>query len=310
MERAIAGVTRGTGVAAVCASAAYATLMLTKFRGFYQFGVMAAFGVLFCWGLTFTVLPAIFFLLDRRASAKNHRPARAPLSLSFLGRWIDCHPRSIAIVAAALTLFCSVGLLHFAGAPFEYDFRKLNANLQSTEDSRQFNQSMEKLFGRWPSPTIVLADNLNEVEAIRASIWRNDQSEHVIGQIVTINDVLPGTPESQTRKMELLRDIRKLTQDKALQALSEKERKQIAQIDIPRIFTCSRQQTFPRWRDAPSPKQMGPSGGWCWCILSKSISRCGTAAIFCASPTFCSTFRFRSLAKPSRPRAAPWCSRA
>jgi len=232
MERAIAGVTRGTGVAAVCASAAYASLMLTKFRGFYQFGVMAAFGVLFCWGLTFTVLPAIFFLLDRRASAKNQRPPRAPLSLSFLGRWIARRPRSIAIVAAALTVFCSVGLLHFAGAPFEYDFRKLNANLQSTEDSRQFNQSMEKMFGRWPSPTIVLADNIQEVEAIRASIWRNDQAEHVIGQIITINDVLPGTPESQARKLALLRDIRKLTHDPALDAMSEKERKQIARIDI------------------------------------------------------------------------------
>ena len=232
MERAIAGVTRGTGVAAVCASAAYATLMLTKFRGFYQFGVMAAFGVLFCWALTFTVLPSIFFLLDRRASAKKQRPSRAPLNLSFLGRWLARHARSIAIVAAALTVFCSVGLLHFAGAPFEYDFRKLNANLQSTEDSRQFNQSMEKLFGRWPSPTIVLADEMGEVEAIRASIWRNDRAEHVIGQIVTINDVLPGTSEVQTRKLALLKDIRKLAHDPALTALNEKERKQIAQIDI------------------------------------------------------------------------------
>jgi predicted RND superfamily exporter protein len=233
MERAIAGVTRGTGVAAVCASAAYATLMLTKFRGFYQFGVMAAFGVLFCWALTFTVLPAIFFLLDRRASAKRQRAPRAPLSLSFLGRFISRRPRAITIVAAALTVFCSVGLLHFAGAPFEYDFRKLNTNLQTTEDSRQFNQSMETLFGRWPSPTIVLADHLGEVEAIRASILRNDQAEHVIGQIVTINDVLPGTPELQGRKLALLKDIRKLTHDPALEALSDKERKQIAQIDVP-----------------------------------------------------------------------------
>jgi len=232
MERAIAGVTRGTGVAAVCASAAYATLMLTKFRGFYQFGVMAAFGVLFCWALTFTVLPSIFFMLDRRAPAKKQRPSRAPLNLSFLGRWLSRHPRSIAIVAAALTVFCGVGLLHFAGAPFEYDFRKLNANLQSTEDSRQFNQSMEKLFGRWPSPIIVLADNIGEVESIRASILRNDQSEHVIGQIITINDVLPGTAEAQTRKLVLLKDIQKLTHDRALTALNEKERKQIAQIDI------------------------------------------------------------------------------
>ena len=229
MERAIAGVARGTGVAAVCASAAYATLMLTKFRGFFQFGVMAAFGVLFCWALTFTVLPAIFFLLDRRQSAKKQR---APLSLNFLGHWISRRPRAISLAAIALTLFCCYGLLHFLGAPFEYDFRKLNANLESTQTAREFNQSMESLFGRWPSPTIILADDIREVEAIRAGIWRNDQSEHVMGQIITINDILPGTAEAQQRKLALLHDIRKLTRDPALEAASEKERKQIQQIDI------------------------------------------------------------------------------
>lgn len=233
MERAIAGVTRGTSVAAVCASSAYATLMLTKFRGFYQFGVMAAFGVLFCWGLTFTVLPSILFLLDRRRSAKKKRPATAPFNLSFLGRWIDRRSRSIVIVAAALTIFCGVGLLHFASAPFEYDFRKLNANLQKTDDAQKFIRSMESMFGRWPSPIIVLADNVQEVEAIRVAIRRNDQAEHVIGQIITINDVLPGTSEVQTRKLALLKEIRKLTLDPALAAMSEKERKQIAQIDMP-----------------------------------------------------------------------------
>ena len=233
MEHAIAGVTRGTGVAAVCASAAYATLMLTKFRGFYQFGLMAAFGVLFCWALTFTVLPAIFFLLDRRAVGKAPAPARAPFNLGFLGRWVARWPRGIAVVAVALTVFCGVGLLHFASAPFEYDFRKLNVDMQSTEDSKQFNRSLESLFGRWPSPTVILADDRSEVESIRAAIWQQDQAEHVIGRIVTINDVLPGTAEAQSRKLALLASIRKLTHDPALEALNDKERKQIAQIDVP-----------------------------------------------------------------------------
>jgi hypothetical protein len=128
---------------------------------------------------------------------------------------------------------CSVGLLHFTSAPFEYDFRKLNADLQSTEDQKQFNRNMDALFGRWPSPTIVLADDARDVEPIRAAIWRQDSKEHIIGQIVTINDVLPGTPEVQQRKLELLAQIRKLTHDPALEVLSEKERKQLAQIDIP-----------------------------------------------------------------------------
>jgi predicted RND superfamily exporter protein len=260
MERTIAGVTRGTGVAAICASAAYATLMLTKFRGFYQFGVMAAFGVLFCWALTFILLPAISFLLDRRTSAKNQAPSKAPVNFSFLARWIDRRPGAIAMAAAALTLFCSVGLLHFASAPFEYDFRKLSSNLQSTEDSRQFNQSMEKLFGRWPSPTIVLADDVHEVEAIRASIWRNDQAEHVIGQIVTLNDVLPGTPEVQTRKLDLLQQIRKLTHDPALEALSEKERKQIAQLDIPESLRVLTPEDVPALARRPFTEADGTIG--------------------------------------------------
>jgi hypothetical protein len=232
MEHAIAGVTRGTGVAAVCASAAYATLMLTKFRGFYQFGVMAAFGVLFCWGLTFTVLPALLFLMDRRVSSRGSS-ARAPLNLAFLGRLLDKRPGSIALVSALFTAFCSVGLLHFVGAPFEYDFRKLSSTVKNSEDAERFIDSMEKLFGRWPSPIIVLADKREEVESIRSAIWRQNRADPVIGRVVTIDDVLPGNAEVQARKLKLLADIRKLSHDKALDTLDEKERKQIADLDIP-----------------------------------------------------------------------------
>ncbi len=232
MERAIGGVTRGTGVAAICASAAYATLMLTKFRGFYQFGVMAAFGVLFCWALTFTALPAILFIMDRRVRGKSPS-TRAPLNLAPLGRLLGKSPGAIAIVAAALTVFCSVSLLHFAGAPFEYDFRKLNADLQSTDDAKQFNRSLDKLFGRWPSPTIVLADRLEEVEPIRNAIWRQNHADPVIGNVVTINDVLPGSTDVQNRKIGLLAEIRKLAHDPAVEALDEKKRKQIADLDVP-----------------------------------------------------------------------------
>lgn len=233
MRGAIAGVTRGTLVAAVCASAAYATLMLTKFRGFYQFGVMAAFGVLFCWGLTFTVLPSAFFFMDRRARGKQPTHPRPPLGLAFLGRALGKRPGTIAAVAIVMTVVCSVGLLHFASAPFEYNFRKLNANLETTEDQRQFTQSADTLFGRWPSPTVVLADSLAEVEPIREAIWRQDQKEHVIEHVLTFNDVLPGTAEAQQRKLALLESIRKLTHDPALEAASDKDRERLAQIDVP-----------------------------------------------------------------------------
>ena len=67
------------------ASAAYASLMVTSFRGFYQFGVMGAVGSLACWLATFTVLPAMLVLLDRRAAGGAPRPARAAARVS--ARW-------------------------------------------------------------------------------------------------------------------------------------------------------------------------------------------------------------------------------
>ena len=46
LRNALGGTWRATLVASFAASAAYASLMVTSFRGFYQFGVMGAAGAL------------------------------------------------------------------------------------------------------------------------------------------------------------------------------------------------------------------------------------------------------------------------
>ncbi len=260
MEEAIAGTARGTGVAAICASAAYGTLMVTTFRGFYQFGVMAAVGVLFCWLLTFTLLPALFFLMDRGRTGKSRASVRPPLRLSFLGRWLGRHAGAGASGAALLTVLAVVGTLHFAHAPFEYDFRKLNANLQSTASAQAFNRSMEDLFDRWPSPIFVLADRRDEVEDIRDAIWRQDRTEHVIGRVVTINDVLPGTPAEQAHKLVLLREIRHLTHLSVVKALGGHERDAIAQIDIPEHLRVLTPEDLPPLARRPFTEVNGAIG--------------------------------------------------
>jgi uncharacterized protein len=237
LARAMTGVVRGTLVAAVCASAAYASLVLTSFRGFYQFGVMGGVGVLFCWMATFTVLPALLYLGDRRVAATaTTRAGRAPLSLDGLGRWLARRTSWAIALSAALMVTSGFGLLHFADAPFEYDFRKLNAPINVTETAKDFSKNQEDLFGRWPHPTIILADRLEEVESVRAAIRRQDTAAagpDVIGQIATIFDVLPGAPAVQERKLALLAEIRKLKQDPALDLIDPKEKEQLEALDVP-----------------------------------------------------------------------------
>jgi predicted RND superfamily exporter protein len=244
LRASIAGTWRGTLVASVCASAAYASLMVTSFRGFSQFGVMAAAGAVSCWAATYSVLPAMLVLLDRR-EAERAVVARAPLHIGPLARAIGRHGAAISIFVALLGATALFGLTHFLKDPFEYDFRKLNAKLNTTQQAQEFGKSFDHLFGRWPSPTIVLADDIDEVEPIKQTIRRQDaeqaarfgppgtSSAQVIGQILTIYDLLPGPPDEQRRKLALIADIVKLKHDKALALVSDDEKKKLDKIDPP-----------------------------------------------------------------------------
>jgi predicted RND superfamily exporter protein len=230
---ALGGTWRGTLVASIAASAAYASLMVTSFRGFYQFGVMGATGAIFCWLATYSVLPALLTLWDRRAKGAVTR-ARPPLEFGPLANLLRRHAAAVSVVFAVLAVVSVVGLKHFLQDPFEYDFRKLNAKLATTEEAQQFNKNLDRMFGRWPSPTILLADSVDEVEPMRKAIRRQDAEvpgDDVIGQIVTVFDLLPGPPDVQKRKLELLAQIRKLTHDPALSILNEKEKADLAKVD-------------------------------------------------------------------------------
>jgi hypothetical protein len=129
-----------------------------------------------------------------------------------------------------------VGLRHFLKDPFEYNFLKLSIRTSPNSEAQQFSQSLDKLFGRWPSPTVVLADSVDEVEPIKQAIRKQDADlpgPDVIGNVVTIYDLLPGTPEVQQRKLEMIAQIRKLTHDPALSVLNEKEKADLAKINPP-----------------------------------------------------------------------------
>jgi hypothetical protein len=82
----------------------------------------------------------------------------------------------------------------------------------------------------------VLADAVDEVEPIRQTLRKQDEEfpgPPVVGQIVTIYDLLPGPPDVQRRKLELIGQIRKLTHDPALELLNDKEKADLKRVDPP-----------------------------------------------------------------------------
>jgi len=248
LGKATAGVWRATGSAAIAASASYASLMVTSFRGFYQFGVMGAVGVVSCWVATFTVLPPVLTLTDRRPAS---RVKRSPFRLSGLGTALGKAPRVWMAVFVTMTGLALFGASHFMKDPFEYDFRKLRVATKSTEEADRFSGSLDKLFGRWPSPTIMLADSPEETQAMRQALRRQDSEvnpdpkDRVVGDVVILDDLLPGTPAEQQRKLRVLADMRRMLRDPVLETLKPEQREELMKLEPPDTLRVLTAQDLP-----------------------------------------------------------------
>ena len=58
LELGIWGARPGTLAAALAAGASYASLIITEFRGFRQFGFIGGLGMLTSWGAAFLLVPS------------------------------------------------------------------------------------------------------------------------------------------------------------------------------------------------------------------------------------------------------------
>ena len=124
----------------------------------------------------------------------------------------------------------------FAQGPFEYDFRKLNAKLATTEEAQQFNK-IDDMFGRWPSPTIVLADTRRRGRADRQAIRAGRDGAGRRRDRADGDRLRPAARAARGAEAQagLLAQIRKLTNDPALTVLNDKESADLAKIDRARL---------------------------------------------------------------------------
>ncbi len=266
LSAAVATTARPTLAAALAAAASYLALASTSFRGFSQFGVMAAIGSVACWLATFSLLPA--WLTVTRSARRRWGGSRAsrvvgapPLSLRPIAALIAARPRTLLVATTAMTAAALFGFQHFARAPFEYDFRRLRADIARNPERRQLDDNLNQLLGRWHSPTVVLADRLDQVEEIRAAIRSRDTGPRpMIGNILTIYDVLPGTPAEQRRKLQLLAEIRKLTHDPAIELLTPAQRADVARLSPPDNLRELTPQDLPPLARRPFTENDGSIG--------------------------------------------------
>ena len=231
---AVQGSLGGTLAAALTASVSYASLIATQFRGFRHFGLIGGVGILFCWAATYLVLPAALAALAARGHAAGRSPARFGKGLTWL-----MPRRRPAIVITALMGLVGSGICawrYVKSQPFERDFRNLRSTGAQMTETRRWQESIDRAFGRGISGGTVIAlptrERAHEVaERIRAADRARPAAERMFSRVSTLDDLVP---PDQDERLELLADIRKLLTKETLATLDDADREAALALMPPR----------------------------------------------------------------------------
>jgi uncharacterized protein len=234
----------GTLAAALTAMVAYGSLVITPFRGFRDFGIIGAAGMMLCWIATYTILPASLAWAGGRIGGKS--PARFGV---LIARVIPERPAVVATLGVALVVFCVLATARYVTHdPLEDDLRNLRSDTPGLAESARWMHKFDVNFGGGISGGFAIGvAQRSETAPLLARLRGVDEGkpkeDHLFSQIASLDDVLP---EDQPKKLAILTEIRADLDSHALTHLSEAEQKRALQMRPPDDLRALTDQDIPK----------------------------------------------------------------
>jgi len=224
LELALWGARPGTLAAALAAGASYASLIITEFRGFRQFGFIGGLGMLFSWGVGFLLIPSLLKVLDKEGRDTPLPPGSIPpppesrpsLMVERRGsimRWVaklaHAAPMAIVIGTTVLTVAATWKVGHFNSNQLEYDFAKLRRYDTWKNGEGFWGRKMDNLLGHYLTPTIIMFDTPQqaaEAEKKFRESFDHGTLKRYIAEVRTADDVLPQHQPEKIAEVNAVKD--------------------------------------------------------------------------------------------------------
>lgn len=247
-QEAVWNAFRAELVGATVGSIAYGSLVITRFRGFNQFGVIGFVGMLLVWLSMIPVVPALLVIIERiqeRLPNWLRDPPSRVLPDGTQGRVMrvvasatDAHPWIFLAAACAMSLAAARKVPTYLADPWEYDFDKLGSRGSKVGGAGEWSTKAERVFGGKMNVAgaLTLADTPEQVPLLRKQILENDAKDpegKLIAEVATVEDFLPGSADEQRVKLAILARIRSRLTPAVLNALTDDERARVLDVRPP-----------------------------------------------------------------------------
>jgi predicted RND superfamily exporter protein len=219
---------KATVIAALAASIAYGSLIITSFRGFNGFGYMGGLGMILCWLSAFTIQPALLLLLERFRPAKFTAKPKKVDGLLFkpYSRLVTRFGQPIHALGWIFAIVCIMVTIPYLKDPFEYDFRNLR-NQREGVQANELRSRVGKTFTKRMNPMFILADRSDQVPMIMHELRRNNSvgpNKEMFHEVRSIHNYLPS---DQKKKVRVIKKIRRQLSKATLSWLSEEDRAEL-----------------------------------------------------------------------------------
>ena len=245
LEVAVWGSSLGTLAAALAAATSYASLIVTEFRGFHQFGCIGGVGMVASWATAFVLVPPLVKWLDgeRRPSPSE---AAAPRVMARVAAFVERWPGPVLMGAVAVTLGSALAVARFdPSTDVEYDLSKLRRVDTWTSGDGYWGRKVDDALGRYVTPTVLLSDSAAASEAAERAI--RDSVDHgslgpMVASVRAARDVLP---DQQEQKLSVTRDIRGALTPKIRSLISPEQRARVDELLGPEDLAPVRAADLP-----------------------------------------------------------------
>ncbi len=262
-------------VGASVAGIAYGSLVITRFRGFSQFGMIGFVGMLLVWVSIIPLVPATVTAFEKLRALGPLQPfvrardtmldsailkatfpnveadgSRGPL-VKLMARVTERFAKPILVIAALATLAAAVKIPAFLRDPWEYNFAHLGSHKsKKSGGAGEWSIKAEQVFGGKMnvSGALMLADHPEQMLAVKKAILENDLEDpkgRVVANVATVHDLLPGTPDEQRAKLEVLERVRDRLTPRVLYEMPEDERKTLEEMRPPETLRVLEAKDLP-----------------------------------------------------------------
>lgn len=260
LEVAVWSARPGTLTAALAAGVAYASLAITTFRGFRQFGYIGGIGMVMSWLAAFVLTPSLVAWLDDGIPAAP-RPEREGWLTKAVARLVTARSGLVVVVGLIVSLAAAWSVRGFSADALEYDFSKLRRADTWTDGEGYWGRRMDDLLGTYLTPTVILTDDEADARAIARALdvaVAHPPLAGAIASVRTLDDVLPPDQAARAEEAKAIRavltpKIRSLIPERDRErldrALGAEDARPLTAADLPATFTMGlreRDQTMGR----------------------------------------------------------------